>query len=122
MENDSDNRYDVFNVLLIFENKTDGGNMSVESIREAIRSNGAVIPGRLASNRHFVFYTERMNDYLGKLEKENSSWVDAYSYRYWLSLREGRLLGHFELGGRNLDDEAMEKQQLITSILTSSRN
>ena len=56
---------------LIFENKTDGGNMSVESIREAIRSNGAVIPGRLASNRHFVFYTERMNDYLGKLEKEN---------------------------------------------------
>ena len=107
---------------LIFENKTDGGNMSVESIREAIRSNGAVIPGRLASNRHFVFYTKRMNDYLGKVEGDNSSWGDAYSYRYWLSLREGRLLGHFELGGRNLDDEAMEKQQLITSILKPGDN
>lgn len=107
---------------LIFENKTDGGNMSVESIREAIRSNGAVIPGRLASNRHFVFYTKRMNDYLGKVEGDNSSWGDAYSYRYWLSLREERLLGHFELGGRNLDDEVMEKQQLITSILKPGDN
>lgn len=107
---------------LIFENKTDDGNMSAESIREAIKNNGAVISERLASNRNFVFYTQRMNDYLGKMEKENSSWGDAYPYRYWLSLREGRLLGHFELGGRNLDDETMEKQQIITSILKPGDN
>ena len=58
-----------------------------------------------------------MNEYLGKVENDRSSWRDTYPYRYWLSLRHGRLLGHFELGGQNLDDAAVEKQQKITDIL-----
>lgn len=107
---------------LIFENKTEGGNMVADSIRDAIKNYSGIVPSRLASNRHFIFYTDRMNDYLGRLEKENSSWGDAYPYRYWLSLREGRLLGHFELGGHNLDDNTSEKQQLITNVLKPGDN
>ncbi len=96
--------------------------MVADSIRDAIKNYSGIIPSRLASNRHFIFYTDRMNDYLGRLEKENSSWGDAYPYRYWLSLREGRLLGHFELGGHNLDDNTSEKQQLITNVLKPGDN
>lgn len=108
---------------LIYENKTDGGNIIVESIRDAIKSNDAIIPGKLSSNRLFVFYTQRMNEYMGRMKEDNSSWHDSYPYRYWINIRKGeRILGHFELAGRNLDSKTTKKQQIITSILKPGDN
>ena len=102
---------------LIFENKTDGANAIGQNITNAIRANDSVIPGDLSKKRFMVFYTERMNSYLGTMSGD-SSWGDDYSYRYWISLHgDNKIIGHFELGGYNLSQEISDKQQKIIDIL-----
>ncbi len=102
---------------LIFENRTDGINTIGQSVSNAIKNNGSVIPGDLSKKRYTVFYTDRMSDYLGTMD-ENSSWGDSYSYRYWISFRrDDRIIGYFELGGNNLTPEVSEKHQRIIDIL-----
>lgn len=103
---------------LIFENKTDGNDSVFEYAISAIQNNNSVIPRKGQRRRFMVFYTNRMNDYLG-LMPGNSSWGDDYSYKYWISIHRDNntMLGHFELGGFNLDKETSEKHQKITNIL-----
>lgn len=103
---------------LIFENKTDGNASVYEYVINAIRSNQKIIPRDEQKRSFMVFYTKRMNDYLGTMSG-NSSWGDNYSYKYWISMHRDNktMLGHFELGGYNLNDEMVEKHQKIIEIL-----
>lgn len=103
---------------LIYENKTDGNDSVFEYAIRAIQNNENIIPRKGQRRGFMVFYTEKMNEYLGSMPG-NSSWGDDYSYKYWISIHRDNntILGHFELGGFNLSPEAAEKHKLITDIL-----
>lgn len=88
-----------------------------DSIKETLRrlaDEGMII---YDSDWGYNFRTENMDSYIPLLDEPNSSWGSTNVYSYWFNVRGDRFYGIFELAGRNVPDEVMEKMQNLTDIL-----
>lgn len=102
---------------LIFDNRTDGKTQVSDSIKETLRclaDEGMII---YDSDWGYNFRTENMDSYIPLLDEPISSWGSTNVYSYWFNVRGDRFYGIFELAGRNVPDEVMEKMQNLTDIL-----
>lgn len=106
---------------LIFEHRTDGRSQFADCIRSTLLEMAG--EGSLdfspdnSSESYFVFHTATMNQCLPLLSTPNSSWGTNFVYQYWISVRDNRLRGVFELGGWNVPDDRMKTMQEIIDFL-----
>lgn len=102
---------------LIFENRKDGKTQVSDAIRDTLCSladEGKIIYDDSWGNN---FRTESMDNYLPLLDEPISSWGSTNIYSYWFNMRGDRFYGIFELAGRNVPQDSMDKMQAITDIL-----
>lgn len=102
---------------LIFENRTDGKMQMLDAVKDtlcSIADEGLIIYDR---NWGYNFRTETMDDYLPLLDEPVSSWKTTNIYSYWFSISEHSFYGIFELAGKNVPEELMDRMQVITDIL-----
>ena len=102
---------------LIFENRTDGKTQMLDAVKDtlcSIADEGLIIYDR---NWGYNFRTETMDDYLPLLDEPVSSWKTTNIYSYWFSISEHSFYGIFELAGKNVPEELMDRMQVITDIL-----
>lgn len=102
---------------LIFENRKDGKTQVSDAIRDTLCSladEGKII---YDDSWGYNFRTESMDNYLPLLDEPISSWGSTNIYSYWFNMRGDRFYGIFELAGRNVPQDSMDKMQAITDIL-----
>lgn len=102
---------------LIFENRKDGKTQVFDAIRDTLCSladEGIII---YDDSWGYNFRTESMDNYLPLLDEPISSWGSTNIYSYWFNMRGDRFYGIFELAGRNVPQDSMDKMQAITDIL-----
>lgn len=102
---------------LIFENRKDEKTQVSDAIRDTLCSladEGKIIYDDSWGNN---FRTESMDNYLPLLDEPISSWGSTNIYSYWFNMRGDRFYGIFELAGRNVPQDSMDKMQAITDIL-----
>ena len=102
---------------LIFENRKDGKTQVSDAIRDTLCSladEGKII---YDDSWGYNFRTESMDNYLPLLDEPISSWGSTNIYSYWFNVRGDRFYGIFELAGRNVPQDSMDKMQAITDIL-----
>lgn len=106
---------------LIFEYRVDGRSQFADCIRSTlleIAAEGTIhFSSDNSSGSYFVFHTVSMNQCLPFLSTQNSSWSTNFVYQYWLSFRDNRLRGVFELGGWNVPEHTMDTMQKIINML-----
>ena len=102
---------------LIFENRIDGKTQVLVAIKDALcnmADEGLIIYDK---NWGYNFRTEIMDQYLPLLDEPISSWKTTNIYSYWFNIDEHSFYGIFELAGKNVPEELMDKMQAITDIL-----
>ena len=65
----------------------------------------------------YNFRTESMDNHRPLSDEPFSSWGSTNIYSYWFNMRGDRFYGIFELAGRNVPQDSMDKMQAITDIL-----
>lgn len=63
------------------------------------------------------FHTDKMSGYLKDLEADKGSWKSGYPYYYWFAVNSTGFYAIFELGGFDLPDDEMIREQKIIEIL-----
>jgi hypothetical protein len=63
------------------------------------------------------FHTDKMSGYLKNLEADKGSWKSGYPYYYWFAVNSTGFYAIFELGGFDLSDDEMNREQQIIEIL-----
>ena len=102
---------------LIFENRIDGKTQILDAVKSTLCSmaeEGLII---YDESWGYNFRTETMDRYLPSLDEPISSWGSTNVYSYWFNIREERFYAIFELAGKNVSDETMDRMQAITDIL-----
>lgn len=102
---------------LIFENRIDGKTQVLVTIKDALcnmADEGLIIYDK---NWGYNFRTETMDQYLPLLDEPISSWKTTNISSYWFNIGEHSFYGIFELAGKNVSEELMDKMQAITDIL-----
>lgn len=102
---------------LIFENRVDGTTQMSDAIKDTLckmADEGLII---YEEGWGYNFRTEAMDQYLPLLDEPISSWGSTNTYSYWFNVRGDRFYGIFELAGKNVPENTMNKMQEITDIL-----
>lgn len=102
---------------LIFENRTDGKTQVSDAIKDTLYNmaeEGLII---YEEGWGCNFRTEAMDQLFPLLDQPISSWGSTNVYSYWFNVCGDRFYGIFELAGKNVSDELMDKMQAITDIL-----
>jgi hypothetical protein len=96
---------------LIYENRIDiRGQLtsSMKSILQELSAEKDIILYTGATNRYIKFNTNFMNQRLGILCENNSSWNTKDVYYYWFYVDQDRFRLVFELGGDGISDEQIK--------------
>ncbi len=102
---------------LIFEYRIDSNNRKrdiiVDTLKELEDKDEIILRDNVGSNKYFMYTTQKMNEYLGELEYENSTWGTRSAYYYWICLDKNYISCAFELGGINITDDQKIKMDYI---------
>ena len=85
---------------LIYNNCDIGNGAILNGVRDALKelsAEGAIVYNPDVDDLHF--YTQELDEYLGRLAKNNSSWKTDRCYQYWFETYNQNLYLRLELGG-----------------------
>ncbi|MDO5519022.1 MAG: PD-(D/E)XK nuclease family protein [bacterium] len=105
---------------LIFEHRIDGNDRKkdiiIDTLKELENNGDIILRDNIGNNKYFMFSTAKMNEYLGELDNEVSTWGTKSVYYYWVCLEKTYIGCAFELGGVNITDEQRSKMDMIIKM------